>query len=299
MATIDSDVEPGGCEGAREESGLVGHARISEMAPPESRTARAPLASPRRKKRRLPRPAVDDRLVMPETRFEILDGKVEYVPPADEPHGVRQTKMAGLLEMHVVRGYQCASDMLTRTSAKNDVAPDASVYPAARDPVTGGRQLEDLAFEIVSTERLSHAAKKARTLKKRGVRRIFALDVERRRALEWSPEADSWEALPEDGVIEDRVFVRPLPLRPLIDASEIDDEAARALLAKGNPVLLAETDRVVVSRKIDVLLLFFETKGMPVSDEARARLQAPKNEAEVDRWLAQAFDGARIEDLLG
>ena len=47
--------------------------------------------------------------------------------------------------------------MLTRTSEKGDMAPDASVHPAAPDPRTGGRQLEDLAFEVVSTERLSAA----------------------------------------------------------------------------------------------------------------------------------------------
>ena len=89
MVTTAQDVEPSGpvLEGERacEGGGSLGHANVLEMAPPESRTARAPA----KKKRRLVRPAVDERLVMPETRFEILDGKVEYVPPADEPHGVR------------------------------------------------------------------------------------------------------------------------------------------------------------------------------------------------------------------
>ncbi len=33
-------------------------------------------------------------------------------------------------------------DMPTRTSEKNDVAPAASVFPAARNPETGGRKLE-------------------------------------------------------------------------------------------------------------------------------------------------------------
>lgn len=32
-------------------------------------------------------PAVDLRLVAPESRYEIHDGKIEYVPPSDEPHG--------------------------------------------------------------------------------------------------------------------------------------------------------------------------------------------------------------------
>src|SRR5438045_2885533 len=32
-------------------------------------------------------PDIDERLVAPETRYEIWDGKLVYVPPADPPHG--------------------------------------------------------------------------------------------------------------------------------------------------------------------------------------------------------------------
>ena len=71
--------------------------------------------------------------------------------------------------------------MLTRTSETSDIAPDVSVFPRARDEVTGGRQLEQLAFEVVSTERLSHAADKAQRLVDRGVRRVFAVDATRKR----------------------------------------------------------------------------------------------------------------------
>ena len=121
---------------------------------------------------------------MPETRYEAIDGKIAYVCPSDEPHGTYHSRIAALLEAHVVAAYRVAVDMLTRTSEKNDMAPDASVFPAARDPETGGRRLEELAFEVVSTESLSHAGKKARALAERGVRRVFAVDVERRRALQ-------------------------------------------------------------------------------------------------------------------
>jgi hypothetical protein len=212
------------------------------------------------------------------------------------------------------------------------VAPDASVYPAERDPRTGGRKLEELAFEIVGSERLSHAAKKARFLKKRGVRRVFAVDVKGRRVLEWSMKARAWEALPDDGEIEDRAFVLPLPLRPLIDASAIDDAVARALIAKKNPVLREENERAEergkqkgfvageikgraegrlegkiegrlegkIEGKIEALLVFFERKKIPVPKEVEARLRAgaTNNAAQVHRWIAQAYDGARPEDLL-
>jgi hypothetical protein len=59
---------------------------------------------------------------------------VEYVAPAAEPHATRHSKLSALLEAHVGDGYEVASDMLTRTSALDDVAPDASVFPAARGP---------------------------------------------------------------------------------------------------------------------------------------------------------------------
>src|SRR5580700_7264431 len=117
--------------------------------------------------------AVDERLVAPESGYEVIDGEVVRVPPCDEPHGSRHSKISALLEIYAAKGYDVASDMLTRTSEKGDLAPDASVFPEARDPVTGGRRLEELAFEVLSTEELSHAAKKARALCGRGVRRVF------------------------------------------------------------------------------------------------------------------------------
>src|SRR4029453_1602720 len=97
-------------------------------------------------------PAVDLRLVAPESRYEIHDGKVEYVPPSDPPHGIRHSKLSALLEAHVAEEGEVASDMLTRTSEIDDIAPDASVFHREPDPVTGGRRLEELAFEVMSTE---------------------------------------------------------------------------------------------------------------------------------------------------
>ena len=56
--------------------------------------------SPASRARRTPKeelPPVDARLVMPETRFEIIDGNVEEVAPADEAHGTRHSKLSALL----------------------------------------------------------------------------------------------------------------------------------------------------------------------------------------------------------
>ncbi len=40
--------------------------------------------------------------------------------------------------------------MLMRANRFSDFAPDASVFPEARDTETGGRRLEELVFEIIA-----------------------------------------------------------------------------------------------------------------------------------------------------
>jgi len=267
----------------------------------------APVARRSAKRRRVPMPAVDERLVMPETRYEVIDGKVEYVAPADEPHGTRHSKISALLEMYAAPDHDVASDMLTRTSATGDMAPDASVFPAARDARTGGRQIEALAFEVVSTERLAHAATKARSLVGRGVRRVFAIDVARRRALEWSRSTDAWEILAPDGAIEDRALALPLPLRPLVEAAKADDAVAHALLAKKNPVIeeALQGARLQGERegkregKVAALLAILAARGLHVSRKAEKRIRATKGEALVDAWLRRALDCKDVDELLG
>jgi Uma2 family endonuclease len=278
------------------------------MSPPAPSSQ--PAGKPRRGgKRRLDLPDVDERLVAPETRFEIIEGKVEHVAPADEPHGTRHSKISALLEAYAAAAYDVASDMLTRTSVKEDMAPDASVFPAARDPAIGGRQLEELAFEVVSTERLAHAGKKARALTERGVRRVFAVDVERRRALEWSRRTGTWEILAPDGAIEDRALVLPLPLSALVDAAKADDAVARALIAKKNPVFeealhaaRGEAKREGKAEgellgKVAAILRILAMRGLDVSKKTEKRIRAEQDEAVVDRWLDQAVICRRADDL--
>src|SRR5690349_8282101 len=106
-------------------------------------------------------PDIDDRLVEPGTPYEMLDGELVYVPPADEPHGHRHAQIVSMIAAHVGPELQVACDMLTRTSRIDDIAPDASVYPVARHPVTGKRQLDHVSFEVVSTTSLGYAGRKA------------------------------------------------------------------------------------------------------------------------------------------
>ncbi len=117
----------------------------------------------------------------------------------------------------------------------DEVRPDA----VARDPQTGGRQLEHLAFEVVSTETMGHAAIKAALLVERGVRRVFALDVEGQRVLEWSSKKGAWRHLKAGTNIDDVSLAVPLPVDALCVAVKADDAMASALLAKKNPVLVA------------------------------------------------------------
>ncbi|NJL29947.1 MAG: Uma2 family endonuclease [Thermoanaerobaculia bacterium] len=155
-----------------------------------------------------PHPCVDDHIVEPETRAELLHGRKLWASPARPAHARQHSRLAHLLEAHIAEGYLSAVDMLTRTGPKSDFAPDASVYPAVPNPATGRREIEELAFEICSQQALKIPTEKARELIRRGVRRVFCLIVpasehgttsresSRRstepRMLEWSRETDGW-----------------------------------------------------------------------------------------------------------
>lgn len=182
-------------------------------------------------------PAVDDHFIVEGSRVEVVKGKLLMVPPADEPHAAAHGNLGYVLRAHVSAAYVVALDMLTRTSVDSDFAPDASVYPAARDPKTGRRLLEELAFEIAWAQPLQAAGDKARELARRGVRRVFCIGLKHGRVLEWSHDTDAWSPLPDTASIEDRCFVRPIPVRVLIDATNADAAVTRALIARGNPVL--------------------------------------------------------------
>ncbi|MBX3217390.1 MAG: Uma2 family endonuclease [Labilithrix sp.] len=179
-------------------------------------------------------PRVDDRIVAPESRAEIVQGTLVLSPPADEEHAVPHADLAYVLRGHVKAGFNVAIDMLTRTSEKDDFAPDASVYEAARDPETGARQLEQLAFEVVSEQPLSVQTTKARELIRRGVRRIFCLVIKQAKLIEWSRATDGWSATPIEA-IDDPCFVKPLPTSALLRAATADDAVLQALRLKGHP----------------------------------------------------------------
>jgi Uma2 family endonuclease len=250
----------------------------------------------------------DERIAAPETRHEIIDGERVYVPPADEPHATEHLMLGYLLAAHVAPGYRGALDMLTRTSETSDYAPDASVFAGERDPETGGRQLEELAFEIASTQSRANATRKARGLAERGVRRVFCLDIKRREVLEWDPDGD-WRQLAANGSIEDLCFIRPLPVAALLAAAEPHDEVARALVAQGNPVLedirtegraegYAEgrAEGEARGRAMSVISVL-EARGLDVPADLRAQILACADLRRLDRWLARAMTVAAAEAI--
>jgi Uma2 family endonuclease len=246
-------------------------------------------------------PDIDERLVAPGTPFEIWDGALVYVPPADPPHGTRQLQLCALIEAHTGPEFESADDLLTRTSRIDDIAPDVSVYPAAPHPTTGGRQIEQLAFEIASTRSLGRAGKKAAKLVGRGVRRVFAIDVERSRALEWSAALGAWCELDPAGRIDDPALAVPLPIEVLIHNAKADDAVARALLARHNPVLVRNRAEGVAEGlargRADAVIVLLAARGVAVDSATRERIVAERDLQRLDRWIARAASCATADEL--
>ena len=183
-------------------------------------------------------PAVDDRLATPEGHDEVIDGVRYRTMGANPPHATQHVRVAHVFEGCLAPGYVAAVDMLTRSKKETDAAPDVSVFPEGADPVTGGRRLEEIAFEVCDTEGDKHVTAKVRALAMRGVRRLFYIRVSDRAVHEWEHPSGSWARLDDDAVIEDRCFRVPIPVAALVDQVLADDTVARALIAARNAVIV-------------------------------------------------------------
>ena len=251
-------------------------------------------------------PAVDERLVAPGTRYEIDDGKLVYVPPSDPPHAICNANLAWLLQAHVAPEFQVAVDMLTRTSKIDDIAPDASVFPRAPHPQTGGRQLEQIAFEVASTQSLADAGRKAGKLATRGVRRVFAIDLERTRVLEWSRPLETWSILDSTTSIEDPVFAVPIPIEALLQTISADDAVATALLARQQRIILAHLQaateqgelRGELSGRIHALFVILAARGLVPSAAQRDQISRERELERLDRWIVGAGVCTNVDELL-
>ena len=264
---------------------------------------------------REPFPPLDEHLVEPEvTRDEIIGGRRVVAMPALEPHAGQQTDLDFVLRAHVAPGYKTASDLLTRHAVDADFASDACIYGQGVDPETGGRYLEEVAFEIVSEQRERNATEKAVYMHRRGVRRIFTILVKgERRVCEWSPEGQSWRPLAADAQIEDPCLVKPLAVAALLDAAVADNAVIEALAAKGNPALRRREDRArsegevrgeargetrgEVRGRARSILKVLEARGIAISEAQRQEILDCRDLAQLDRWLARAVLASSVEEI--
>lgn len=240
-------------------------------------------------------PKLDEHVVKPETREEMVRGERVQAMPALPPHGDQHFRLDYVIGAHLRPGYIGSTDMLTRSSVDSDFATDTCVRKAGIDPATNERYLEEVAFEVVHEQSWKDITNRAEDLTKRGVRRIFAIFVKKRQVCEWSPEGNHWLDVRLDEPLEDPCFASPLTASGLLDAAAADDSVARALLQKKNPVLqelrkkdrskgrqeglkkgLEEGVRVGIVQTEQRLLIVVVEKGLdrPTTDKERARLRA-------------------------
>lgn len=258
-------------------------------------------------------PDLDDRLVEPGMPYEMYDGELVYVAPADHPHAARHAKVCAVVAAHVRPEFYVTAELLTRTSKVDDIAPDVSVLPRAPHPITGRRQLTHFVIEVVSKQRLAHAGRKAAKLVTRGVHRVFAIDVKRERALEWSAALGTWSVLDSTSFIEDAVLEAPLPVESLLSAARSDDVVARALIRRRNPVIEAtkaeskqegrREGRAEGNREGRVdgikesVLALLAVRGITLDARTRARIEEETDLARLRRWFERAARCALADDL--
>ncbi len=257
-------------------------------------------------------PRVSDYAVEPESGQEMLDGEVREALPAGPKHAQQHNQVDYVLRAYTAPDYGADTDLLTRQAIRHNFASDTSIRKKGTDPETGDRYLEELAFEIKSTQSDGNLEKRARIMAARGVRRIFAIPVRGDAAgsessagpvAEWMAAEERWRTYRDGEVIEDPCLFRPLPVRALLDAVEADNAVAQALLAKENPVLVRHTDAVrneahaEQTRKILHILL--RDRGIVIDDAAHARIAACGDLDILERWVARAAHVASASDLFG
>jgi len=249
-------------------------------------------------------PRLDDHLVVPEvTRDEIIKGRRVVAMPALAPHGDQNSELDFVLRGLVAPGYQVSTDLLTRVAKDSDFASDTSIRRKGEDPATGTRYLEEIVFEVVSTQSERDVRDKAEEMQGRGVRRIFAVFVKGpRRVCEWSPKSRRWQPLDGGTRIEDPCLVTPLAVSALLDAALADNAVVEALIAKKNPVLLnREAAAAAEGRakgKAESILKFLEARGIAVSQAQREEILRCNDLERQDRWSLRAAVAASADELI-
>jgi hypothetical protein len=251
-------------------------------------------------------PALDEHVVRPETREEMVRGERIYAQPALEPHADEHFRLDFVLGGHVNAGYVGSTDLLTHVLHGSDFASDTCIRRDGKDPTTGGRFLEELAFEVVNEQPTQKATERAEDWSRRGVRRIFGIFVKKGTVEEWLPGAKRWRPLDLGGVLSDPCLVRPLSVKGMLDAAVARDEVARALEAQDNPAILAMKaaseergeERGERRAAAAAVLTVLAGRGLEVPPRAREAVERSEDLAALRRWLARAVTAASAEEAI-
>jgi hypothetical protein len=243
---------------------------------------------------------VDDHLVRPETREEMVRGRRIVALPATQPHARRRAEVAYVIRANVAPGYEVDTELLTRVGPRSDFATDVCVLRTGIDPATQTRYLEELAFVVVSEQSLCDITERAEDLTERGVRRLIAIFVKKNQVAEWAPETKRWIPVPPESKLEDPTLARPMRVQALFDAVVADNEVVDALAAKGNHRLAQrEADARAQGRTEGLAEARTEgrTEGLTMSIAALCEafdiLVGPSERAQM-----QALDADGLEALL-
>lgn len=270
------------------------HAMLAPGAPVGVSAYHLPAASPARS---APMPAVDERLVEPETRQEMFRGRKLYASPAEAPHGDRHCELDYVVRAHVRDGYVASADLLTRADRDSDFATDTSIRKAGSDPETGGRFLEEVSFEVVNEQSLKRVTERAEMLINRGVRRMFAILVKKGEVREWLPARKQWRVLDPDGVIRDRTLERPLQVKALLEGAAADRAVGEALWARREPFLVdlhqegREEGREEGRKEAlaEAILRALTRRGLEPSAELREQILGCRDLTLLQQWFDRAL----------
>jgi hypothetical protein len=258
-----------------------------------------------------PFPGVDDHIVRPETREEMVRGELILAQPAEPPRADCHARLDYVTATHVRTGYIVSSHLLTRFGLESDFATDVCVRKAGTDPETGNRYLEELAFEIVDEQSLHHITIRAEDIAARGVRRLIVIFVEPGTVTEWSSAEHRFVPLPLDGVLEDPTLAQPIPIRAMLDTGAARQAVAAAVWAQDdNPWILARKQELSqrarpqgreegrAQGRQDSLLVILEARGLHPSEDQRATIESCSDPERLQRWLRAAVRVGSVAELL-
>ena len=253
-------------------------------------------------------PPVDDYLDEPEvTRYERPGGRRVLASPATAEHGDPHFLLDKVLGPHLAEGYVGSVDLKTRVDTKREFAGDTCVRKSGIDPGTGTRYLEEVVFEVVYKRSADETKKRAQGFAARGVRRQIAVFVREKKVCEWSTTSNGWRTLDPRRSLRDPCLVRPLPIRALFDGAMAEIAVARALEAKDNPAIV-EMKRESEARGeargktqglAESLLTILDARGIPLSEDVRARILATSDSETLMRWLHRAGTASSLAEVLG